>query len=146
MVHLHVQRTISAAPPRVFGWLADPANLTSAPLFLRAHWVDGCSEPAQGAKREVIAVGAWLREEITAYDPPRSYSYHVVRSIPAGDHELGMLTFTPVGDATRVDWVTTYTIHAWSGGKVTEAVTAPLFRSFRAILAGCAKALEPGIG
>ena len=50
---------------------------------------------------------------------------------------------TDVADGTQVDWVTTYTIPARAGGKVTEAVTSPLMRSsFRAILAGCAKALE----
>ena len=93
--------------------------------------------------REVTAIGAWLREEITAYDPPQSYSYLVVRSFPAVKHEGGQLTFTPSGDGTHVDWVTTYTIPARAGGKVTEAVTSPLFgASFRAILAACAKALE----
>jgi hypothetical protein len=84
-----------------------------------------------------------FREEITAYDAPRSYSYLVVRSFPASEHEGGTLTFTPSGDGTRVDWVSTYTVPVRGGGKVMEAVSPPLFRStFRAILAGCAKALE----
>jgi hypothetical protein len=39
--------------------------------------------------------------------------------------------------------VSTYTVPVRGGGKVMEAVSPPLFRStFRAILAGCAKALE----
>ncbi|MEB3031957.1 SRPBCC family protein [[Mycobacterium] nativiensis] len=143
MVHLHVQRTIHAAPERVFDWMMDPANLLSAPLFLRARWANGSSAPAAGAFREVTVIGAWLREQITAYDPPTSYSYHVVRSFPAVDHECGTVTLTSLGEATRIDWVTTYTIPARGGGRLTEAITAPLFRSsFRAILAGCAKALE----
>jgi hypothetical protein len=76
-----------------------------------------------GALREVrTAIGAWLREEITAYDPPQSYSYLVVRSFRAVKHEGGQLTFTPSGDGTHVDWATTYTIPARAGGKVTEAV------------------------
>lgn len=143
MVQLRVERTIAAPPEQVFDWLADPANLRAAPLFLRAGWAKGFSGPSVGARREVTALGAWLREEITAYDSPRSYSYLVVRSFPAADHDGGTLTFTPSGDGTHVDWVSTYTIPARGGGKVTEAVTSPLFRScFRAILAGCAKALE----
>ena len=143
MVHLHVERTIRAAPDRVFDWLLDPANLLSAPLFVRARLTDGSAAPALGAFREVTVIGAWLREEITAYDPPTRYSYHVVRSFPAGEHKEGTVTLTATGDGTRIDWVTTYTIPARGGGKLTEAVTAPLFRSsFRAILAGCAKALE----
>jgi hypothetical protein len=84
-----------------------------------------------------------FREEITAYDAPRSYSYLVVHSFPASEHEGGTLTFTPSDDGTRVDWVSTYTVPVRGGGKVMEAVSSPLFRStFRAILAGCAKALE----
>lgn len=31
------------------------------------------SGPGVGALREVTGVGTWLREEITAYDAPRSY-------------------------------------------------------------------------
>lgn len=143
MARLHLERTIAASPERVFDWLADPANLTAAPLALKAGYAKGSSEPGVGALREVTGVGVWFREEITAYDVPRSYSYRIVRSFPAFDHEGGTLTFTPSGDGTRVDWVTTYTHPARAGGKVTEAVSSRLLRSsFLAILAGCAKALE----
>jgi uncharacterized protein YndB with AHSA1/START domain len=143
MVQVRVERTIAASPERVFDWLADPANLTAAPLFLKAGWAKGSSGPGVGALREVTGVGMRFREEITAYDAPRSYSYLVVRSFPASEHEGGTLTLTPSGDGTRVDWVTTYTVPVRGGGKVMEVVSPPLFRStFRAILAGCAKALE----
>jgi uncharacterized protein YndB with AHSA1/START domain len=143
MVQVHVERTIAASPERVFDWLTDPANLTTAPLFLKAGWAKGSASPGVGALREVTGVGMRFREEITAYDAPRSYSYLVVRSFPASEHKGGTLTFTPSGDGTRVDWVTTYTVPVRGGGKVMEAVSPPLFRStFRAILAGCAKALE----
>lgn len=36
MAHVHVERTIAAPPDQVFVWLADPANLTTAPLLLQA--------------------------------------------------------------------------------------------------------------
>ena len=143
MVQVHAERTIAASPERVFDWLADPANLTAAPLVIKAGWKKGSPGPGMGALREVTGVGTWFREEITAYDAPRSYSYRVVRSFPAAEHEGGTLTFTPTGDGTHVDWVSTYTIPVRGGGKVMEAVSPPLFRStFRAILAGCAKALQ----
>jgi hypothetical protein len=143
MVRLHVERTIAASPERVFDWLADPASATAAPLVFRAGWAKGSTGPAVGALRTVTCVGAWFREEITACDAPRSYSYRIVRSFPPIDHEGGTLTFTPSGDGTHVDWVSTYTHPARAGGKVTEAVTAPLLRSsFLAVLRGCAKALE----
>jgi hypothetical protein len=143
MVQLHVERTIAASPERVFDWLADPANLTAAPLALKGGYAKGSSGPGVGALREVIGVGMWFREEITAYDAPRSYSYRIVRSFPAFDHEGGTLTLTPAGGGTHVDWMTTYTHPTRAGGKVTEAVSSRLLRSsFLAILAGCAKALE----
>jgi uncharacterized protein YndB with AHSA1/START domain len=143
MVQVRVERTIAASPERVFDWLADPANLTAAPLFLKAGWAKGSSGPGVGALREVTGVGMRFREKITAYDAPRSYSYLVVRSFPASEHEGGTLTLTPSGDGTRVEWVTTYAVPVRGGGMVMEAVSPPLFRStFRAILAGCAKALE----
>jgi hypothetical protein len=143
MVQLRVERTIAASPERVFDWLADPTNLAASPLVLKAGWAKGSSEPGVGAVREVTGVGVWFREEITAYDAPRSYSYLIVRSFPASNHEGGTLTFTPSGDGTHVDWVTTYTIPVRAGGKVMEAVSSRLLRSsFLAILAGCAKALE----
>ena len=143
MVQVRVERTIAASPERVFDWLADPANLTAAPLIIKAGWKKGSPGPGMGALREVTGVGMWFREEITAYDAPRSYSYRIVRSFPASEHEGGTLTFTPTGDGTHVDWVSTYTIPVRGGGKVMEAVSPPLFRStFRAILAGCAKALQ----
>ena len=143
MVQVHVERTIAASPERVFDWLADPANLTASPLVLKAGWAKGSSGPGVGALREVAGVGVWFREEITAYDAPRSYSYLILRSFPPSDHEGGTLTFTPSGDGTHVDWVTTYTVPARAGGKVMEAVSSRLLRSsFLATLAGCAKALE----
>ena len=72
MVQVHVERTIAASPERVFDWLTDPANLTAAPLFLKAGWANGSSGPGVGALREVTGVGMRFREKITAYDAPRS--------------------------------------------------------------------------
>lgn len=142
MVQLRTERTIAASPEQIFDWLTDPTNLTTAPLFLKAGWRDDSPPPGVGAVREVIVAGAWLREEITAHDAPRTYSYRVVRSFPACEHEGGTITLTPLGEETNVEWVSTYTIPARGGGKLTEAITAPVFRSsFRAILASCSRAL-----
>ena len=143
MVEVHVERTIAASPERVFDWLADPANLTASPLVLKAGWAKGSPGPGAGALREVTGFGTWLREEITAYDAPRSYSYRIVRSFPAFDDAGGTLTLTPSGDGTHVEWVTTHTVPARAVGKVMEAASSRLLRSsFLATLAGCAKALE----
>ncbi|MGH3555865.1 MAG: SRPBCC family protein, partial [Mycobacterium sp.] len=68
MVELRVERTIAAPVEQVFDWLADPASLTAAPAVLKAGWAKGSSGPGQGALRQVTGLGAWFREEITAYD------------------------------------------------------------------------------
>ena len=65
MVEFHVDRTIAASPECVFAWLADPANLTAAPVILKVRWVK------VGALREAIGLGGWFREQITAYDRPQ---------------------------------------------------------------------------
>lgn len=143
MVQIHVERTIAAAPERVFDWLADPAGLTSAPLVFKADWATGCSGPGVGAVREVTGVGVWFREEITAYDRPHCYSYLILRSFPVFQHDGGTLTLRPAGAGTHVDWVSSYTHPIRAGGKAMEAVTSRLLPwSFGAVLAGCAKALE----
>ena len=74
MVQLHVERTIATSPERVFDWLADPANLTAAPLFLKASWAKDSSGPGVGVLREATGIGFWVHEQIKAYDAPRSYS------------------------------------------------------------------------
>jgi uncharacterized protein YndB with AHSA1/START domain len=143
MVEIHLEQTIAAPVEQVFDWLADPVNLAAAPMALKAGYTKGSSEPGAGAVREVTGVGTWFREEITAYDRPHSYSYLIIRSFPAFNHDGGTLTFTPSGDGTHVDWLSNYTHPARAGGKLMEAVSYRLLRSsFLSILAACAKALE----
>ena len=143
MVTLHVERTIAAPPEQVFAWLADPANLIVAPLVVRTGWAKNSAAAGVGAVRAVIATGMWFREEITAYDPPRSYSYRIVRAVPAFNNHTGTLIFTPSGISTHVDWTISYTHPIHAGGKAMEAVSSRLLAwNFRAILAGCAQALE----
>lgn len=144
MVTVHVNRTIAAPQQQVFDWLADPANMTAAPAIMKCRWEKG-AQPGLGACRVAMTPVTWVREEITAYAPPRSYSYRIVRAFPAYDHDGGTLTLTPSGTGTRVDWETVYRHPRWVGGKVLEAITRPALRSsFTAILAACAKALELG--
>ncbi|WP_461480016.1 SRPBCC family protein [Mycobacterium sp. HUMS_1102779] len=153
MTRIHLERTIAAPVEQVFDWLAEPAHLAAAPLALRADYARDSPGREVGAVREVTGVGTWFREEITAYDRPRSYTYLIVRSFPPFHHEGGTLTFTPAtftpatstaaGTGTHVDWLTNYTHPAWAGGRLLEAVSQRVLRSsFEAILDACAEALE----
>jgi uncharacterized protein YndB with AHSA1/START domain len=80
MVQVHEQQTISASPERVFDWLLDPANLAVSPMFRNVVWAKDWSGPCVGATREVTGFGFWAHGQITAYDPPRSYSNFAIRS------------------------------------------------------------------
>lgn len=143
MVQIHLQRTIAAPVEQVFDWLADPVNLATAPLALKAEWAKDSTGTGEGATRVVLGVGTWFREDITAYDRPHSYTYLIVRAVPAFRHDGGTLTFTPTDGGTHVDWLTNYTHPLFAGGKLMEKVSRPLLTSsFTAILAACAKALE----
>lgn len=143
MVQIHVQRTIAAPVEQVFDWMADPANLVTAPLVLKSAWAKDSAPVGPGAVRAVIGTGMWFREEISAYHRPNSYSYLIVRSVPPFDHDGGTLTFTPSGGGTHVDWMTSYTHPRYVGGKVMQAISRPLLTwSFNVILAACAKDLE----
>lgn len=143
MVFVEVQRTIRAAPELVFSWLADPANLTAAPLILRAGWAAGTVAAGVGAVREATATGIWLREEITDYNPPWSYSYRIVSSFPAFGHELGTMNLSAVVDGTQVDWVSRYSHPIRGGGPAMNAITSRLLPwNFNAILRRCAMDLE----
>ncbi|WP_422746284.1 SRPBCC family protein [Mycobacterium sp. WMMD1722] len=142
MVEIRVERTIAAPREQVFAWLADPASLTTAPLVIRAGWAEGVSGPGVGALRKVVATGMWFHEEITAYDPPSSYSYRIVRSWPAFDHDGGTLTLTPTGDGTHVTWTSSYRHPARGGGRPMEALSSRLLPwNFRAILAAADRRL-----
>lgn len=143
MVQIHVERTINAPVEQVFDWLADPVNLVSAPLVLKSTWAKDSPGPGAGAAREVLGTGMWFREEIPVYERPQKYTYLIVRSFPAFNHDGGTLTFTPSGSGTRVEWLTNYTHPVYAGGKVMEQISRPLLRlNFEAILKACAKALE----
>jgi Polyketide cyclase / dehydrase and lipid transport len=143
MVEIHIQQTIAAPVETVFDWMTDPANLAAAPLVFSAGWAKGSSAPAAGAVREVAGIGAWFREEITAYDRPHSYSYLIVRSFPSFKHEGGTLTFAASDGGTHIDWLTHYTHPLWAGGKLLEAVTRRLLcSSFLSLFRACATDLE----
>jgi len=143
MVTIHVERTIAAPPEQVFAWLANPANLIVAPMVVRTGWAKDSAAPGVGAVRAVVATGMWFREEITAYDPPRAYTYRIVRAVPAFNNHSGTLTFTPSGNRTHVDWTISYSHPVHAGGRAMEAVSSRLLPwNFRAILAGCAQVLE----
>ncbi len=69
---------------------------------------------AVGQSRTVLLTGGGsMREELTSYDPPRSFGYTLSRVTgplaPLVDHVDGLWSFAPIGTGTQVTW--RWTIH-----------------------------------
>jgi len=144
MITFTVQREIAAAPAAVFDWLVDSSNYTSAPLVLREQRSrDGEQAPyGRGAIREITAIGAWFREEITLYERPREFRYLILKSLPRIDHQGGTLVFEELEGGTRASWSTSYDVPAAWGGQPMARVLEPVLRwSFTSILRGAERAL-----
>ncbi|QUQ65611.1 SRPBCC family protein [Kutzneria sp. CA-103260] len=144
-----VRRVIAAPIDEVFDWCATTTNYTRSPLVLRAR----LARHGQGAPYGVGAVRlhtwliGWFRERITAYHPPREFSYVVERSFPPARHELGRMTFTEVPGGTQVVWTTRVGLPVPFGDALIRRVAGPVVaRVFGRILDAASTALtgRPG--
>lgn len=91
---------------------------------------------AVGQSRTVVLVGGGsMREQLTRFDPPHSFSYSLsdVRGplSPLVKHVEGEWVFAPAGSGTTVTW--RWTIHSRSG------LTAPLLPVFGRLWKGYAR-------
>ena len=137
MRSVHVTRTIPASAEDVFDLLADHAN------YDRFRPINGSKllregDPAPngvGALREVKVRPLTFEEEITAYERPTRLDYLIVKLNVPFEHHGGSIRLTSEGDATHVDWRSSYTIPTPLIGGLEEAVFLPLLnRGFRRVL------------
>ncbi len=143
MADIRVERSFTAPPDQVFAWLEDAHNYTAAPLCLwERRAVDGKGALyGEGAVRQVLAIGAWLQEEITAYEAPRYFEYLITRSVPKVHHNGARVLVEADGEGSKVTWTSSYSVPWWSGGTPVESLSAAALRStFRRVLAACATA------
>jgi len=132
MVALAVERTFAADPEAVFDWITDGNNLMTARLVLRVRRTrDGEGYVwGKGARREVLAVGAWFREDIVECDRPYRYGYQIVQSFPPMRHLGGLITVTPVdGGGSRARWECSFDLPPTSGGSFVARLTKGMFAS-----------------
>ena len=88
-----------------------------------------------GALREVKVTPLRFEEEIKAYERPAQLDYLIVKLNVPFEHHGGQITLTPEGDATRVDWRSSYTVPIPLVGGVQELIWKPLLaRGFRRVL------------
>ena len=136
-VTVTVRQRFEAPVEVVFQAISDHERFIRGP-GIRASRVTqpGYTEPnGLGAVREIEAVGVRFVEDITAWDPPHSYSYRVRQvSLPA-EHEGGTLSCTARDGGTDVLWQTRYVMKL--GGPLsplTTQLSRPMFHVFFGML------------
>jgi uncharacterized protein YndB with AHSA1/START domain len=137
MKSVHVTRRIPAPAEEVFDLLADHAN------YDRFRPINGSKllregDPAPngvGALREIKVRPLTFEEEITAYERPSRLDYLIVKLNVPFKHDGGSITLTPDGDATHVDWRSSFTVPTPLVGGAQELIWQPvLARGFRRVL------------
>jgi ribosome-associated toxin RatA of RatAB toxin-antitoxin module len=134
---IHVTRTIPAPAEAVFDLLADHANYDQfRPIQASRLLREG--EPAPngvGALREIKVRPLTFEEEITAYERPDRLDYLIVKLSVPFEHQGGSIRLAAEGDATAVDWRSTYRVPTPIIGGIEEFAWQPLLsRGFRQVL------------
>ena len=137
MRSIHVTRTIPAPAEEVFDVLADHANYDRFRAIHGSELIrEGTPAPnGLGALRRIKVWPLTFEEEITAYDRPSRLDYLIVKLNVPFHHDGGKITLTPDGDATRVDWRSSYSVPTPVVGGLQELIWQPvLARGFRRTL------------
>lgn len=145
MGSITVERVIRASPDKVFATVTDSDNLRLSSLVLRVKRIrEGeAGGWTAGAVREVAAVGAWFREEITTVEPPRTFGYQILKSVPPITHFGGTIEVTPTDGGSRVVWRSAFDVPLAAGGAVGAAVFERILTfSFGQVLDRCAAKLR----
>jgi uncharacterized protein YndB with AHSA1/START domain len=137
MRSLHVTRTISGPPEPIFDLLADHANYDRfRPIHGSELVREGRPAPnGVGALRRIKVRPLTFEEEITAYQRPTRLDYLIVKLNVPFHHDGGSITLAPEGEATRIDWRSSFSVPTPVIGGVEELVWQPvLARGFRRVL------------
>jgi uncharacterized protein YndB with AHSA1/START domain len=134
---IHVTRTIPAPAEEVFDRLADHANYDRFRGIRGSELVrEGTPAPnGVGALRRIKVPPLTFDEEITAYDRPTRLAYLIVKLNIPFQHDGGSITLRPEGEATHVDWRSSFSVPTPLVGPIEELVWQPLLtRGFRRVL------------
>ncbi|MGW4772626.1 SRPBCC family protein [Nocardia sp. NPDC004278] len=104
--HTLEQNIYLAAPPaQVWAVLADHEGMAAWSGFtdVRLTAAGSGQRGGYGAQRLMKGPLGTMREEVTAWQPPRTYRYRVVEGSPVVCHQ-GQITLTPRGSGTQLRW------------------------------------------
>lgn len=134
---VHITRTIPAPAEAVFDRLADHANYERFRPIHRSELLrEGDPAPnGVGALRRIKVRPLIFEEEITAYQRPSRLDYLIVKLNVPFEHHGGSIRLAPEGDATVVDWRSSFSVPTPVIGGPEELVWQPvLARGFRRVL------------
>jgi ribosome-associated toxin RatA of RatAB toxin-antitoxin module len=137
MRSIHVTRTIPAPAEAVFDLLADHANYDRFPGISGSELLrEGDPAPnGLGALRRIKVTPLVFEEEITAFDRPDRLDYLIVKLNIPFEHQGGSIRLSAEGEATAVDWRSTFTVPTPLIGGLEERVWVPVLnRGFRRVL------------
>jgi uncharacterized protein YndB with AHSA1/START domain len=100
---------VPVPPATVWDVVADhPGMARWTPLRRVVMEAGGRPEPhGVGAVRALHLVGPPIREEVTAFDPPRRLGYRLLSGLPVTDYS-GEITLEPTGTGTRIRWTISF--------------------------------------
>ena len=152
MPEIHASVLFRSAPEVVFAAISDHVTFFASPrmacLLLRPGDVQS---NGLGAVREVRSGSFIFVEDITRFEPPLGFDYHVCSLRHATGlkapfrHQRGWLELTPAGSGTRVDWRSRFSIDFPLFGRLLERRFARVAeRGFEKLLLSARNRLEPG--
>ena len=110
---------VNAPPEAVWERVADLAGMESwSGLPVR---VETPAPYGVGTVRRLKMTGAWVTEEVVAWDPPRSYAYELTGGAPLSGHH-GEVHLIPESGGTRVRWAVRFRARVPLTGATTAAV------------------------
>jgi uncharacterized protein YndB with AHSA1/START domain len=100
---------VPVPPEAVWDVVADhPGMARWTPVRRVVMEAGGRPEPhGVGAVRALHLIGPPIREEITAFEPPRLLAYRALSGLPARDY-TGEIALEPTGTGTRIRWTISF--------------------------------------
>jgi uncharacterized protein YndB with AHSA1/START domain len=134
---IHLQKTLAAPIDRVFELLTDHAGYTEFRGFSEAGLLQEGPEDRNGvgAIRRLSIRGLRFDEEITAFERPTRMDYLIREVNLPVVHERGTIRLTAQGDATAIDWRSTFSVTTpIVGGALAAVLAVSLKRGFARLL------------
>jgi uncharacterized protein YndB with AHSA1/START domain len=135
---IYVEREIEAAAEAVFRRISDHAETHTwvKPARVRVLSAGAPAPNGLGAVREVAfpeqRFWSAIKERVTAFEPPRTFSYKITEGMPGLKDHLGTLTVEPLGPGrSRLSWRVDFVFSRWHPiGWIAGRFT----RTFRGVL------------